>query len=169
MPSYIPCLSVSTLVLDGVSLHPHTLTINKEGLGSGTIISSPSAISCGSVCTATFSPGTAVTLTALADSGSTFFGWSGGGCSGTGACTVIMNSAKTITALLLKSAGGVIKLENILFTSGDTYEIVATTSITVGPGVEIESGATLVLEAPTINIIPDVHAEEGARFEMRRQ
>src|SRR2546429_5029213 len=35
---------------------------------------------------ASYASGTGVTLTAAAASGSTFGGWSGGGCSGTGAC-----------------------------------------------------------------------------------
>jgi len=30
--------------------------------------------------------------------GSTFTGWSGGGCSGTGTCTVMIDAAKTVTA-----------------------------------------------------------------------
>ncbi len=37
-------------------------------------------------------------FTAAADSLSTFAGWSGGGCSGTGSCTVTINSDITITA-----------------------------------------------------------------------
>jgi hypothetical protein len=39
-----------------------------------------------------------VTLSATADAGSTFTGWSGGGCSGAGACTVTMDGAKSVTA-----------------------------------------------------------------------
>ena len=41
---------------------------------------------------------TSVTLTAAAATGSTFTGWSGAGCSGTGACTVTMDAAKNVTA-----------------------------------------------------------------------
>ena len=37
-------------------------------------------------------------LTAAAASGSTFAGWSGGGCTGTGTCTVTMTGATTVTA-----------------------------------------------------------------------
>ena len=39
-----------------------------------------------------------VTLTASAAGGSTFNGWSGGGCSGTGTCSVTMSAATTVTA-----------------------------------------------------------------------
>jgi uncharacterized repeat protein (TIGR02543 family) len=38
-----------------------------------------------------------VTLTASADTGSTFTGW-GGACSGTANCVVTMDAAKTVTA-----------------------------------------------------------------------
>jgi hypothetical protein len=39
-----------------------------------------------------------VTLTARADLGSSFGGWSGGGCSGTGTCVVTLNANTTVTA-----------------------------------------------------------------------
>jgi hypothetical protein len=39
-----------------------------------------------------------VTLSATADPGSEFTGWSGSGCSGTGTCKVTMTSAKSVTA-----------------------------------------------------------------------
>jgi hypothetical protein len=45
-----------------------------------------------------FSPGTIVTLSAVAQQGSVFDGWSGGGCSGTGACVVTMGATTAVTA-----------------------------------------------------------------------
>jgi hypothetical protein len=42
--------------------------------------------------------GTPVTLTATAATGSTFTGWSGGGCAGAGVCTFVLNGPKSITA-----------------------------------------------------------------------
>jgi len=76
----------------------YTLSTSKAGLGSGTISSTPSGINCGSSCTASYASGATVTLTATAYAGSTFAGWSGGGCAGTGPCTVTMNAAKSVTA-----------------------------------------------------------------------
>lgn len=74
------------------------LTVNRTGTGSGTITSNPTGINCGATCAAVFNAGTSVTLSAAADSGATFAGWSGGGCSGTGTCTLTMNAAQNVTA-----------------------------------------------------------------------
>ena len=68
----------------------HTLSVTRAGEGSGTITSASPAIDCGAACNALVEDGTQVTLTALADAGSVFEGWSGAGvsCVGTGPCTV---------------------------------------------------------------------------------
>ncbi|HKD94000.1 MAG TPA: PASTA domain-containing protein [Gaiellaceae bacterium] len=76
----------------------HTLTISPAGSGSGSVTSSPAGIDCGATCSHAFNAGTQVTLTAAADSGSTFTGWSGGGCSGTSNCVVTLNSDTGVTA-----------------------------------------------------------------------
>jgi hypothetical protein len=77
-----------------------TLTATKAGSGSGTVTSSPAGIDCGSSCAHAFAYGTSVTLTATPapGTGSTFAGWSGAGCSGTGTCVVAMNADKTAIA-----------------------------------------------------------------------
>ncbi len=81
------------------------ITVSKAGSGSGTVTSSPAGIACGTSCSATFGAGTAVTLSAAPASGSTFAGWSGGGCSGTGSCTVTLNASVAVTATFNASAG----------------------------------------------------------------
>jgi hypothetical protein len=77
---------------------PATLAVTLAGSGSGTVTSSPAGISCGADCSEPFAPGTSVTLTATPAGGSTFAGWSGGGCGGTGACTVTVSGSLTVTA-----------------------------------------------------------------------
>src|SRR5207245_6462597 len=62
------------------------------------VASSPPGIDSGPLRAASYDTGTVVTLSASAASGSTFNGWSGGGCSGTGTCTVTMSAATTVTA-----------------------------------------------------------------------
>lgn len=75
-----------------------TLTVTRVGTGTGTVTSNPSGITCGPTCAAVFDSSTLVTLTAAPNANSTFTGWSGGGCSGTGTCTVRMDSARSVTA-----------------------------------------------------------------------
>ncbi len=76
-----------------------TLTVhNTSGVATGTIISSPGAINCGSVCSDTFSSGTSVLLTATPAPGYSFGGWSGSACVGTNQCTVMLNSDVSVDA-----------------------------------------------------------------------
>ena len=86
-----------TVQIGSSSSNNYTLSVYKSGLGSGRVTSSPSGINCGSDCSESYNSGTTVTLTATPDSGSTFVGWSGD-CSGTGSCTLTMNSNKSVTA-----------------------------------------------------------------------
>src|SRR6185437_11393668 len=71
----------------------YILSVSKTGTGSGTVTCS------GVTCPASVAPGSSVTLTAAAVSGSVFGGWSGGSCSGTNpVCTLTMNSNATVIA-----------------------------------------------------------------------
>ena len=90
--------SVSVVNLVSGSSGPYTLSVVKAGTGSGTVTSVPAGIDCGTTCAYDYAANTSVTLTATPADGSTFAGWSGGGCSGTGACTVSMTAAVTVTA-----------------------------------------------------------------------
>ncbi|MBI4917288.1 MAG: hypothetical protein HY825_15730 [Acidobacteria bacterium] len=80
------------------TLNSYALAVSKTGAGSGTVASAPAGIDCGATCSADFSYNTTVTLTAAATTGSTFTGWSGEGCAGTGACQVTMTQARAVTA-----------------------------------------------------------------------
>jgi hypothetical protein len=89
------------LVRGGQSFDPFDLfqlKITKAGTGSGGVTSNPAGIDCGASCSGDFESGSSVVLTAAPDSNSTFGGWSGGGCSGSGSCTVKMSEAQTVTA-----------------------------------------------------------------------
>jgi hypothetical protein len=74
------------------------LSVTIAGSGSGTVASTPPSISCPGACSASFASGTSVTLTETPTAGSTFAGWSGGGCAGTSGCTVTMIAAQSVTA-----------------------------------------------------------------------
>jgi hypothetical protein len=74
-----------------------TLTVAKDGMGVGTITSTPSGISCGTTCSGNFRQGENVILTAAAGFGSNFGTWSEA-CNGTNPCSLTVDSAKSVTA-----------------------------------------------------------------------
>jgi uncharacterized repeat protein (TIGR02543 family) len=102
----------------------YTLNVSKNG--SGSISSSPSGINCGSTCSSSYTSGTQVSLYATPASGYTFNGWSGN-CSGSGACTVTMDSNKSITANF----------------AVDTSRIISIGKIGTGGGTVIRAGGNL--------------------------
>jgi uncharacterized repeat protein (TIGR01451 family) len=104
-------LGTSGLALDGevedysvkIAQVLHRMTVSLTGTGIGTVTASPGGIDCGAVCFADYAFGTIVTLAATPAAGSVFTGWSGGGCSGTGLCSVNMSTARSVTATFLPS------------------------------------------------------------------
>jgi hypothetical protein len=62
------------------------------------VTSTPAGVICDPTCTATYAAGTSVALNVTPDRGSTFSGWSGGGCDGTASCTVAGNVPVAVTA-----------------------------------------------------------------------
>src|SRR5208282_3270888 len=80
------------------------LTVSLIGTGNGTVSDTLGAISCvdtagviSGTCSANYPAGSTVNLTATPTAPSTFGGWLGA-CSGTGACSVTLNSAQSVTA-----------------------------------------------------------------------
>ena len=90
---------------DLASTPTQTLTVNAIGQGSGAVQSSPAGIACTitngvigvSGCSASFTQGQVVTLTAATSSPYRFVGWSGP-CDGNAPCVVTMSQAQTVTA-----------------------------------------------------------------------
>jgi trimeric autotransporter adhesin len=81
------------------TLRRYTVAVTKNGTGAGTVTSNPAGINCGGTCSADFDHGTMVTLTASpTGSGNVFTGWSGGGCTGSGTCTLTVTAAASVTA-----------------------------------------------------------------------
>jgi len=78
------------------------LTVTKTGGGQGTVKAKQAGINCGATCTtmaAKYYQGEVIELLVPVPSkGSTFAGWSGSGCSGTGTCLVTMSEAKSVNA-----------------------------------------------------------------------
>ena len=76
-PFHAMALMSPATTREDVDLHTVMLSVQKAGAGFGTVTGAAGAISCGATCNASLPYGTAVTLTAAADVGSTFAGWSG--------------------------------------------------------------------------------------------
>ncbi len=112
----------------------HTLTVQKDGSGTGTVVT-PAAINCGPTCSFDYEAGAQVTLTAIPTTGSTFAGWTGGGCSGTGDCVVTMNAAKTVTATFNEGPPPpvlpTLAINNTNVTEGNSGTVTATFTVTL--------------------------------------
>lgn len=74
-----------------------TLRVAKAGTGTG-YVGGAGGIDCGPTCSGSFVQGTKISLTAVPDDGSAFSGWSGGGCTGTQACSVALDASTEVTA-----------------------------------------------------------------------
>ena len=76
-----------------------TLTVATSGSGTGNVTSSPAGIDLDAGdASFEFDVGETVTLTAAADAGFDFGGWSGAGCIGTGTCVFEITEDVTVTA-----------------------------------------------------------------------
>src|SRR5262249_11244413 len=82
------------------SASPPSFGLALKGAGSGavSVTSDLGGIDCSASCSAQLRAGAAVTLTPVPDPGSSFAGWEGGGCSGTGACTLTIDQATAVEA-----------------------------------------------------------------------
>ena len=107
------------------------LTVAKSGAGNGRVTSDPAGIDCGVACSATFANGTEVTLSATADAGSSFEGWSGEGCSGQDVCTVPMTRARNVTASF-SDANDCVVDDTTLCLNGGRFQVRATWQDFVG-------------------------------------
>jgi hypothetical protein len=92
--SSVECVAVDQVGDELVSAH--LLSVSLAGSGSGSVSGSP--IACPGTCSGYIGVGGTVALSATPTSGSTFAGWSGGGCSGIGTCSVTMSADQTVTA-----------------------------------------------------------------------
>ncbi|KJU85026.1 conserved hypothetical protein, secreted, partial [Candidatus Magnetobacterium bavaricum] len=109
----------------------YTLTYTKSGTGSGTV--SDGADTWNAAATKTYNAGSSVTLTATANSGSTFAGWSGDCTGSSSTCTVTMSAAKNVTATFNQSCSYTIAPTSKGFPSSggnDSISVTANTGCT---------------------------------------
>ncbi len=82
----------------------HRLDVVRNGYGNVQLEIGGVLETCARVCNAVVAHGASVSLAASPDPGSRFAGWLGGGCSGTGDCTVTIDEAKTVSATFFPSS-----------------------------------------------------------------
>lgn len=75
----------------------HTVTVDLQGSGTGSVTSNPAGISCGATCNALFTADSSVMLTPTPRRDAYFAGWTGD-CSGTAACSLTVSGPKVATA-----------------------------------------------------------------------
>ena len=114
------------LLVAGAAQAVQTLTVTPLGTGTGSVASAPAGISCGATCSyALFADNTNVTLTATADPGSVFAGWSGvdgAACGSLATCTVAMGTAaKSVSATF--SLVGILTVETKGTGAGGVHSI----------------------------------------------
>ena len=105
----------------------YTLSVTKSGAGTGSVASSPAGISCGTSCSASYVAGSVVSLIATPTGSGIFTGWSGA-CTGTGACSVTMSAAQSVTASF--AAGTIVTPISLVNLAGATSST-QTYSVTV--------------------------------------
>lgn len=103
-PTQLPGDGYQNSLVSWAPAASYTLTVVKGGTGAGTVTSSPAGISCGGTCAATYADAKIVSLTATPAPGSTFTGWTGSLCSGTGTCSLTMLNDRAVTATFSAAA-----------------------------------------------------------------
>jgi YVTN family beta-propeller protein len=156
----------------GIFIVPPTLlSVGEAGSGAGLVTSSPVGVNCSAgskKCLVPFANGTQVTLTASASAGSSFMGWSGGGCGGIGTCTVTLSANTTVAATFLQnSAANLTLVAAVLPTSrsvqvGSTATAFATmidagpanaSTCTIAPATGIPASFVFQTTDPTTNAL----------------
>ncbi|MGA8489818.1 MAG: alkaline phosphatase family protein [Terriglobales bacterium] len=108
-------LSASQQVTATFNINQVLLSVGLAGTGTGSVSSSPAGINCPTTCSASFNAGAQVTLTETPGTGSTFAGWSGGGCSGTSATCVLTLTASQQVSATFNLSQGINVLNHIIF------------------------------------------------------
>jgi len=138
-------------IVRSIPLAAFTLTVSKNGNGSGTVTSNPTGINCGTDCSENYTLGKNVTLNAAPTSGSKFVSWSGA-CSGVATtCIVTMDAAKSVIATFDQIGVPIVTTNpatNVTKTSatlnGSVSSAGATATVTFDLGASTAYGTSLI-------------------------
>jgi len=144
------CPTTTTTVADNKIIQPVTLTLTKDGTGTGEVKTADAKLNCGPTCQSDFSANTAVTLIAISAAGSTFTGWSGD-CTGTDtSITLTLDMAKTCVANFATVPTDTVKVENCPIVNPVVTLPVTLTLTKTGTGtVEVKTADTTLNCNPT--------------------
>jgi hypothetical protein len=139
------------------TLIPRSLSVSIGGGGTGTVTSSPAGIACtmtggqqSGTCSTQFDHGTQVTLTATPGTDMTFTGWTGD-CTGTGACTVTMDQARAVTAVIVAPSPGLVPLT--ITQAGNNAGSISFEPSQPGCSFVVGGGASCTREFPTGTVV----------------
>lgn len=127
-------------------LPQQVLTIGFQNTGKATGVvrmTSPSAFECSQSCSLDLDSGTQVILVATPAAGTRFVGWRGA-CSGAGACSVALDSAKSVTAMF---GVAVVRLTVKVTGSGKVTSTPPAVSCPTRCSVSLQAGSKIRLKA----------------------
>lgn len=136
-----------------VSNVSYTLTVTRNGSGTGTVTSTPSGINCGTDCSEAYAGGTEVTLTATPAASSVFAGWSGAadcvdgrvGMTGSMTCTATFNTVpdlvvSALSAPTLAAAGAIVSVNDTTKNQGSVSAGASTTRLYLSVDPTLDAG-----------------------------
>ena len=97
-------LSISAVFNTTTPPLSYTLSVVPSGTGSGSVISAPNGIQCGSDCSELYAAGTTVVLTATPAADSIFAGWTGVCNNMSSTCKVTMDSVRSVGAMFAQKS-----------------------------------------------------------------
>jgi uncharacterized repeat protein (TIGR02543 family) len=124
----------------------YDVQVTDAGNGAGTVTANAGALNCGGVCTASYTYGSSVTLTAAPSVSSNFTGWSGCDSSSGTSCTVSVTNTRAVAATFTLKT---FTVNAIQYGSGSGNITSTSGSITCGGGpcsAQVDYGTTLDLQ-----------------------